>query len=171
MQYTPENAQKIIAGLKTQTRRLAQDGDELRHDWGEIVEVRRNGRRLFKVGQVRAVQPGRGKPGIGFHTITRIRREAVQDISADDCWAEGIRLGGSTLVGYRILFEDVWDSLYQGQPGKQWADNPVVYALDLALHKPEALEESFYKRLAQLPEPERRRLLMGTWKPEANDHE
>lgn len=70
MQFTPENAAKVMAGTKTQTRR-------------------RTDQQLYEVGRVYAVCPGRGKPAIGHVFILRLWNERVGDITLADVKAEG----------------------------------------------------------------------------------
>lgn len=101
--------QQVLDGTKTQTRRLADGGDELRvnnHPNGEPAFVWYvdngwcghegpspacyPGRIKWQVGRTYAVQPGRGKPAVGRIRITAIRQERLQDITPQDAAAEGI---------------------------------------------------------------------------------
>ncbi|HEY5901534.1 MAG TPA: ASCH domain-containing protein [Anaerolineales bacterium] len=142
MNFKPELIEKILRGEKTQTRRLVGERDfclpglHLAEIKSVVIEdgYRDNRHRIkWQVGQTYAICPGRGKQAVGRIQITAIRRERLQEITSDDCWAEGVRLGGSMIISYRILFEDLWQSLYAGQPGKQWDDNPWVWALTFEL--------------------------------------
>lgn len=56
--------------------------------------------------------------------ITGIRVERLQDISAVDCWAEGI--GHSPDVDPRHEYTELWESL---NGAGSWAANPWVWAL------------------------------------------
>lgn len=138
MQFTLENAKLVMEGKKTQTRRIVKDGDGADcYATGEIIQVcNRNNRVRWCVGDKVAVQPGRGKKSLGRIRITAIRRERVQDISNEDASAE-LGFGRGTLgdaMSYQ-LFAELWDSIYAGQPGKQWVDNPEVWALTFEVVK------------------------------------
>ena len=63
--------------------------------------------------------------------ITDVRVERLQDISEDDCWHEGIRLGGTVTftAGYKILFRDLWDKL-NNKRGYSWKSNPWVWVIE-----------------------------------------
>jgi hypothetical protein len=86
---------KVMSGVKTQTRRLAKPGDRLRTVenpfGGYIVQavLSASGKPRYQVGQTYAVQPGRGQKGLARIRITNIRREDVRQISAQDAKAEG----------------------------------------------------------------------------------
>lgn len=100
MIFCPENCELILAGKKTQTRRLrvpGMNGDML---FGDLLEdenlvkvsaIERNGRMKWEVGHTYAVQPGRGKKAIGRIRITKIRSEHISDITNDDAIAEGVQ--------------------------------------------------------------------------------
>ena len=74
--------------------------------------------------------------------VTAIRAERVQDISDEDCWAEGInedewneaehyQVGGSPLRGgspERCTFAALWDSIYE-KCGYGWDANPWCWIL------------------------------------------
>ncbi len=144
MQFTRENAEKVMAGRKTQTRRPVKAGDvdlvkplpqsriyfqrdkmycatpiEL-VDQLEITGVEHNGRKKWNVGQDYAVQPGRGKHAIGRLRITNIRQKCAGDISKADAIAEGFE----SVQG----FIDIWTRLYG-----EWAPEQPVWVLDFEL--------------------------------------
>lgn len=93
MLFRPELAELVIEGQKTQTRRLAHPGDTERHDSErniqEVVAV--SGRIRWRVGTRYAVQPGRGKRGLGHIMVESIAYEpdGVADISEAEAVAEG----------------------------------------------------------------------------------
>lgn len=62
--------------------------------------------------------------------ITGVRVERLQDISEDDCWHEGLRLGnrGLGMPGLKDDFQLLWDSIN----GKRasWASNPWVWVVE-----------------------------------------
>ena len=70
-----------------------------------------------------------------FLIIREMRVQRLQDISREDCAAEGHQpLSWISedpevhLDAARDWFMDLWDSLH-GKPGERWADNPWIYAL------------------------------------------
>jgi ASCH domain len=101
-QFKKELAEKIARGLKTQTRRPFKEGDHFRDL--DTSTLYRKGRKQWAVGQRYAVQPGRGKKGIGFIEVTQIRYEDVREISQADAMAEGFK--------NRIAFLQVWTGFY-----------------------------------------------------------
>jgi hypothetical protein len=143
MNFTPTNARLVMDGVKTQTRRKphskqdSADFNTIGDNGIVVVSQYTNGkwRKLWAVGDVIAVCPGRGKHAIGRARITKIRHEALQDITQMDAYRE---LGTEIEPGFFALpdksredFAKLWDSIYHGQAGKQWADNPYVFALTL----------------------------------------
>jgi hypothetical protein len=102
MIFTEANVAKILAGTKTQTRRIVKDGSDvpLQFDGkrqaivhfssAHIDAVARESRIIWEVGKDFAVQPGRGKRAVARITITAIRYcERAGDISEGDARAEG----------------------------------------------------------------------------------
>jgi len=89
--------EKIVQGIKTQTRRLAAPQGP-----------------IYEIGKTYAIQSGRGKHGISEGRIKIINRrlELRQDlISVVDAWCEG----GYTPDEYEALFEKMypyWRSRY-----------------------------------------------------------
>ncbi|NDJ52620.1 MAG: ASCH domain-containing protein [Chloroflexi bacterium] len=82
--YTYE---KVLAGQKWQTRRIAKPGDSWDADSQRVLIS--NGRTKYEVGRTIAVQPHRNQKAIGRIRILDIRKETVEDISEDDAIAEG----------------------------------------------------------------------------------
>ena len=114
---------EVLSGRKTQTRRLVKAGD-FQTPSGNIVYGESGKTTLiprFVVGKRYAVQPGRAKRGVGHIRITEIRLEYVYQITEDDAIAEGV----NSVEEYRQL----WDSIYEGQPEKQWGANPEVWVV------------------------------------------
>lgn len=132
MIFTPEHAQMALDGRKRQTRRPVKPGDMASHnEHGGIVAVLRNGRLLWRVSRVYALQPGRGKKAIGRIRITKIRRERLWEITANDCLAEGIRLRPNAFGSIRWDFKRLWNSIYR-KPYR-WEDNPWVWCFTFEL--------------------------------------
>jgi len=150
MIFTPEHTEKVLAGKKTQTRRLQQPGDEaIRDETGRIVAVTRiskRGRRLlYHVAFSYAVCPGRGKKGLGRMTITAIRDQGTQDITEADARAEGVEpapdhrgypSGRAAWVRtYRAGFARVWDEINGRNAAHRFDANPKVWALTVETEK------------------------------------
>lgn len=94
---------KVQDGSKTQTRRPYKSGDHVRDE--HCSAVYRNGRKKWSVGQRYAVVPGRGKKGVGFIEMTRLRYDGdVRNISEVDAIAEGFETP--------LDFIAVWCSFY-----------------------------------------------------------
>jgi hypothetical protein len=108
MLFKPELVTLILAGAKTQTRRMVRPDDCTPSAWkaalgdwfpvevawkdGDSVQaVIGDGPRLrYGVNQTYAVQPGRGKHAVARILVTTIRYcERTGDISEDDARAEG----------------------------------------------------------------------------------
>lgn len=80
--FRPELAEQVMRVQKTCTRRACSDNPRSPW-WREQCGV--------KVGQVVAIQPGRGKPRIGTATVASVARELFDpaSISEDEARAEG----------------------------------------------------------------------------------
>lgn len=144
MQFTKENAAKVMAGTKTQTRRIVKEGEYF-FTFGNVKTVMQP--RLFwnsqyatgvvkwEEGRTYAVCPGRGKPAIGRIRLLSIRKEKLQDISEADALAElgyGLSYNPSDELPIRD-FAYLWDSI--NPKGKRWANNPDVWALTFEVVK------------------------------------
>lgn len=95
MIFKPDLAQKVMAGEKTVTRRMLSDNPRSPW-WREKCR--------YRVGQVVAVNPGRGVTNIGHVRLTSV--ENVKLGFLDDSEAE--REGFANLRD----FEDVWTSMH-----------------------------------------------------------
>ena len=81
LSFTPDNLASVLAGKKTETRRLARDGERI--DGGILWAQQRppappsliRVRRLFRIGQDYAVVPGRGKKAVARVLVTALRLE------------------------------------------------------------------------------------------------
>ena len=102
---TQDAIDKILRGEKTQSRRLRKSTEQVVCDeQGNVIGVKVNGRWKWRVGQTRAIQPGRGKPSVARIRITDIRREDARDISWQDALAEG--------YANEVDFWMVWTSMH-----------------------------------------------------------
>ena len=169
--FTPDNIRAIIEGRKTQTRRVARDvsgtggfvkqldvspygdpGDRLYIKEGVIIHndgrtlagYYMDGARVTNLGESRRTAMFMPKRMARYWLeITDVRVERLQNISDEDCFAEGIHRFGSTemyghnpkgtpgpLVGdtpkdaYRLL----WDSINRKK--HPWSSNPWVFVID-----------------------------------------
>ena len=115
----------------------------------------------WMVGRDYAVTPGVGKPGVWWHPVDKavtwhiirndsdrrygweplrirllaIRQEALQNISLEDCAAEGIRpytfakgMMSDTPPDPRWAYMTLWDSI-NTRKGTRWDDDPQVWVL------------------------------------------
>lgn len=148
MLFSPENADKVMRKLKTQTRRPVKPGETSGPRFPHLPEsptnrvvYGANGRMKWYTGGDYAVQPGRGKHGIGRFKVLSIRRARVQDISGQDAYEEGVRVmdfwtparkAAQDVNGYRRAHVDgfaaLWASIYSGEYA--WSDNPMCWALE-----------------------------------------
>lgn len=98
MIFRPELAEKVLAGDKTQTRRLKSDNP--RSPWWRE-------RCAYVVGREYAIQPGRGKVAIGRLLITEVREALLGDISYGDARAEGFESPSHFMRYFRELNGDL----------------------------------------------------------------
>jgi hypothetical protein len=93
LSFQPELLAKVLAGTKTQTRRVVKPGEQLwaqrdsRFNGGVFTAKRRA---KWREGHTVAVIPGRGKHAVGRVLIKEIREDLnVRNISVEDVQAEG----------------------------------------------------------------------------------
>lgn len=135
----------VVSGAKTQTRRLALEGDSAPVDESDpsrpIIKVVRTAdagvpKTLYQVGQIHSIQPGVAKKTIGNIKITAIRRERLQDISEADTLREMPVTSSQADVPAAPqalkAFKETWDIMHP-QPGARWEDNPEVWVLEFEL--------------------------------------
>jgi len=123
--------QKLLAGSKTQTRRVLTEK-------GIVCDVVVEGRAYTRgeVGTQEDVMcpygvPGdrlwvRGLPDILLE-ITAVRAERLDSIGAADALAEGVCPGTDPVEGYKII----WDELNAAR-GFGWSENPLVWVITFA---------------------------------------
>ena len=115
IKFTPEMTQAIIDGRKTHTRRVIKSHVPL-GSWGETMKFcpYQYGERLF-------VQDGL------VIKVNAVWSERLQDISDDDCLAEGVNQG---FVPLSYAFFELWESIYGNDPVKGWDANPWVWVIE-----------------------------------------
>jgi len=67
-----------------------------------------------------------------FLRVTNVRCERVQDITPEDCCAEGVYKKASlnrSVLEAVINFRSLWDSLNAKRSGCSWGDNPWVWCI------------------------------------------
>ena len=132
MLFKPELIERILAGDKTQTRRVVKPGEQIVVDATApdvpvaILDAR--GRVKWRVGQTYALQPGRGKAGIGVRI--RVKRLSldydVRNIDIDSAHAEGFRSREEFLTTWMHLndrgahMEFNWPGSVSQSLGREW---------------------------------------------------
>jgi len=127
-----ETWEAVLEGRKTQTRRVAKDGDELRYWDAYTPYVYSRGRRKWQVGRTYAIQPGRGKKALGRFLLTDIHKERLQEITIEDAVAEGClydTVGSFYHPDPIATFAFLWDTIHK--PGERFADDPEVWILTM----------------------------------------
>jgi|MudIll2142460700_1097286.scaffolds.fasta_scaffold00488_9 hypothetical protein len=125
MLFKPELITRILSRQKTETRRPCKPEEVwVGPSIDDIRLVRHNDRVKWALGQTYALQPGRGKPGIGRRILlTNIRRERLAEITVWGAKREGF--------SNRSEFFDYWDRL-----NPKGDANPEVWVLGFRLMPP-----------------------------------
>lgn len=125
MIFTREHCALILAGKKTETRRVrAARHTPYRFPSGAFQGVRNNGRVLWQVSKLYSLQPGRGQPGIGYIVLLEIHTERLWRINFAAIAREG--------YASRDAYRDAWNRINR-KPGARWDDNPLVWVLRFKL--------------------------------------
>jgi hypothetical protein len=95
----------VLSGVKSQTRRLKKPHEHLYPTEPGTVygETRAGIRRVYQVGMIYAVQPGRAKKAVAFIRLTAIRDQRVMSISEADAIAEGFDSPESFFAAWRAI--------------------------------------------------------------------
>ena len=155
MIFTPEHCDLVLAGKKTQTRRLVKPDEYFTRarpagETGVYVRVSRvvnwYDKKKWIIGRTYAIKRGRGKPAQGRFRLLGIRKEQLQQITVEDVEAEGAERT-KDMLGHecyrmpgvhnpwafpQMVFEQLWDSINKTK-GTRWADNPSVWVLEFEL--------------------------------------
>jgi hypothetical protein len=126
----------VLDGSKTQTRYPVQAGDAAEFDEsGTLIRATRQAEHgppkvLFEVGKSYPVQPGVGKKTAGRITVTAIRQEPLQAISATDLLKELPSAPEDDADMALTTFQAHWDSQH---PNHLWQNNPEVWVVEFKL--------------------------------------
>lgn len=86
MIFSPDLAEKVVAGTKTVTRRPRTGSNPSGLPGGWVDEPCR-----YKAGKTYAVQPGRGKKAFGRICVLSVRPEYMTDLDDDEARLEGFQ--------------------------------------------------------------------------------
>jgi len=129
----------ILEGKKWETRRPVKPGEiAFDHDYHfNVIQcvTTNTGRVKWEVGKTYAVQPGRGQKAVARRKLLAIRQERLQEMSLDDCAAEGIPQYtfargclSKTPPDPRWKYIELWNSI-NTRKGTRWDENPMVWVL------------------------------------------
>jgi hypothetical protein len=146
LSFQPELLAKVLAGTKTQTRRVVKPGEQL---WAPR-ESRFNGgvftakkRAKWREGYTTAIVPGRGKHAVGRVLIKEIREDVnVRDIKWEDVLAEGFATKWEFLQTWITMHDKV--AFKQWTPRYEYINDPGNYHPDFA--------PTFEKRMRRIVE-------------------
>lgn len=136
MNFKPELLQAILAGDKTETRRIVKPGESI-SDSGYMIRDAK-GRAKWCCEYRYKAAPGRGKKGIALIEIKSLQLAPLQSMTFDDAMAEGVYYNhpffyhplsisnhfSTPLEAFRAL----WDSINTKAPYR-WQDNPNVWVI------------------------------------------
>jgi hypothetical protein len=141
----------VLAGRKSQTSRLWKEDWAFPHDEYDspvcdyvysLKSYRAGGsRRPYRVGQTLAIQPARGKAGVGKIRITGLAKRDVRDFTSEDIRREGFSTTKSSFVEfyrtwYSMHFPQYVRLLDEGRVTEDWwldAMKAQVAAKNMAL--------------------------------------
>lgn len=116
----------VLAKSKSQTRRVKKPHESFDDEGCTVEAITPKGRRkVYEVGKIYAVQPGRAKKAVAHIKLIGIREEIVGDISEADAIAEGFES--------RAAFFEAWRAIHGAKADLQaW-----VWVLEFELCKDE----------------------------------
>lgn len=97
------------------------NGDDL----AQALRIMHNDNARFFTGYHPSIHMPRWAARI-FREVTNVKVERLQDISRDDCWAEGMEFGVGAVYQGIVQFRNLWDSL-NTKRGFGWEANPYVW--------------------------------------------
>ncbi|HHH0797934.1 TPA: hypothetical protein ACPZO8_004160 [Yersinia enterocolitica] len=113
----------FAAGLCTESTlayRATHKTEDLEEGWGETIKW------------TPSIHMPRWASRINL-LITGVRVERLQDISEQDARAEGVKAWrgpAEELVGGKLAFFELWDSIYGQKEGENWQANPWVWVIN-----------------------------------------
>ncbi|EPX8764098.1 hypothetical protein ACW2RE_002335 [Yersinia enterocolitica] len=113
----------FAAGLCTESTlayRATHKTEDLEEGWGETIKW------------TPSIHMPRWASRINL-LITGVRVERLQDISEQDARAEGVKAWrgpAEELVGGKLAFFELWDSIYGQKEGENWQANPWVWVIE-----------------------------------------
>jgi len=121
--FKPHLLEKVKAGRKTQTRRIAKDGERLVvHTDGSKTVYDKRGRIKWHTGRDYACYPGRGLRQECRYDLHDLREEIADDISEIDAIAEGFSgraeflAAWDTINGLKQRQAKVWVHVFRVKP-------------------------------------------------------
>ncbi len=113
----------FAAGLCTESTlayRATHKTEDLEEGWGETIKW------------TPSIHMPRWASRINL-LITGVRVERLNDISEQDARAEGVKAWrgpAEELVGGKLAFFELWDSIYGQKEGENWQANPWVWVIE-----------------------------------------
>ncbi|OVZ72840.1 hypothetical protein [Yersinia intermedia] len=113
----------FAAGLCTESTlayRATHKTEDLEEGWGETIKW------------TPSIHMPRWASRINL-LITGVRVERLNDISEQDARAEGVKAWrglAEELVGGKLAFFELWDSIYRQKEGENWQANPWVWVIE-----------------------------------------
>lgn len=99
MIFSPDLAEKILAGEKTVTRRPRRGSNPSGKPFGWVDDPCR-----YKAGKTYAVQPGRGKKAVGHIRILSVKPQLMTDLDDDEARLEGFRNTGEFVAKWLAIY-------------------------------------------------------------------